>query len=151
MKEEIVEIFSLLHDGYLEFIEGNVSELRINISIGFLVKYINQDYTSLIIVLTDISGIEYEDWSDSKTIYFDLETIISIANGIWLTQSDFSNDGRIGIHGHGGNSNDKTSCGGSIFFNCEKYRIIDDRGNDLSLNQLKHLNTLYWDDFSKKT
>jgi len=149
MKEEIVETFSLLHDGYLEFIEGNESELRINISIDFLVNYINQDYTSLIVVLNDISQIEYEDWSDSKSIFSNLETIKSLANGIWLTQCDLSNDGRIGIHGHGGNSNDETSCGGSLFFNCEKYRIIDDGGNQLSLSQLKHLNRLYWNDFAK--
>ena len=151
MKEGIVETFSLLHDGYLEFIEGNESELRINISIDFLVKYLNQDHTSLNVVLNDISGIEYMDWSDKKTVYSDLETIISIASGIWLTKCDFNIDGRIAIHGHGGNSNDETSCGGSILFNGEKYRIIDEGGNDLSLSQLKNLNNLYWNDFAKKT
>ncbi len=62
MEEEIVETFSLLHDGYLKFIEGNESELRINISIGFLVKYIHQHYNSLNIVLNNISGLEYMDW-----------------------------------------------------------------------------------------
>ncbi len=148
MKEEIVETFSLLHDGYLEFIEGNEFELRINLLIDFLVKYINQDYSSLTIVLSDITRTEYEDWSDRKTIFSDLETIKSIARGIWLTKCDLNNDGRIVIHGHGGNSNDETSCGGSIFFNCEKYRIIDEGGNDLSISQLKHLNKLYWKDAS---
>ncbi len=151
MKEGIVETFSLLHDGYLEFIEGNESELRINISIDFLVKYLNQDYTSLNVVLNDISGIEYMDWSDKKNVFSDLETIISIASGIWLTKCDFNIDGKIAIHGHGGNSNDETSCGGSILFKGEKYRIIDEGGNDLSLSQLKNLNNLYWNDFAKKT
>jgi hypothetical protein len=151
MKEEIVETFSLLHDGFIEFIEGNESELRINISIGFLLIYINQDYTSLNVVLNDISEIEYIDWSDNKTIYSDLETIISIAKGIWLTKSDFNIDGRIAIHGHGGNSNDETSCGGSILFNSGKYRIFDDGGNELSLSKLKYLNELYWNNFGKKT
>lgn len=151
MKAEIVETFSLLHDGYLEFIEGDETELRINISIGFLVKYLNENYTSLNLVLNDISGIEYMDWSDKQTVYSDLETIISIASGIWLTNCDFNIDGRIAIHGHGGNSNDETSCGGSLLFNGEKYRIMDDGGNELSLSQLKHLNNLYWRDFAKKT
>ena len=150
MKEEIVETFSLLHDGYLEFIEGNVSELSINISIDFLVNYINQEYVSLKVVLNDVTEIEYEDWSYSKTVYSDLEAILSIANGIWLTKSNLSIDGRIAIHGHGGNSSDETSCGGSILFNCKKYRIIDEGGHLLSLSQLKHFNKLYWDSFYKK-
>ena len=150
MKQEIVETFSLLQDGYLEFIEGNESELRINILIGFLVKNIHQDYTSLNIVLNNILRLEYMDWSDNKTVYSYLETIISIAKGIWLTKCDFNIDARIAIHGHGGNSNNETSCGGSILFNSEKYRIIDDGGNELILSQLKHLNKLYLNDFAKK-
>jgi len=151
MKEEIVETFSLLHDGYIEFIEGNGSELSINISIGFLVSIINPEYFSLKVILNDVTEIDYVDWSDSKTIYSDLDAIITIANGIWLTKTDLNIDGRIAIHGYGGNSSDETSCGGSILFNCEKYRIIDEGGKLLSLSQLKHFNKLYWDSFFKKT
>jgi len=137
MKEEIIETFSLLHDGFIESIVGNESELRICISINFLVNNIKQNFTTLTVVVYDITELEYIDWSDSKTVYFDLETIISIAKEIWITQCDFNIDGRIAIHGHGGNSCDETSCGGSLLFNSEKCRIIDSGGNELSLSQLK--------------
>ncbi len=144
MKEEIIETITNLHDGYIESILKNESELKINISTHLSINNETEIYEILTIVLDGISDLEFLDWSECKTIFSSLESVISFATGIIITTCNIEVDGRISINGHGGNSSDETSCGGSIVFNCLKYRILDINGNELSLEKLNQLNENYW-------
>ena len=136
MKNEIIQVFKILHDSLIEHIEMRESTLRFTLSVEFLPSKLNQDNSCLFLEFMNVSDIQYEDWAESKHKYEDLSSIMQFATRLWVTKGEYKDDGKVYMHGHGGNSSDETSIGGTISFNSDNYRIIMKDGSSLSLVEL---------------
>ena len=142
LDKEITEVFSMLHDSFIEKIEIKDSLLRFTLCSEFLASKLNRDYSYFFLEFMNVCDLEYEDWSERNSKYQDLNSILDFACDLWFTNGDYENE-RIYLHGHGGNSPDETSCGGTISFKCDQYRITKEDGQMLSLEELKRAYKLY--------
>jgi len=143
MKREIAEALSLLHDGLIISAKKDEVTLRFDVAVDFLANKINPNFTFFSIVVFEPTNIEFIDWAEDHRKYTDLQSILQFIKGIWITSCDTNDDGKICIHGHGGNSNNDKSCGGSLVFECKKIMITDETGCEISIQRLQDLYQLY--------
>ena len=69
MKEEIIETFKILHDGYIDSIKKNESEFKISVLTCLSINEETEIYDNLTIVLDGISDLVFLDWSESNTVF----------------------------------------------------------------------------------
>jgi hypothetical protein len=141
--EEITEVFAMLHDSFIEKIEMHDSKFRFTLGAEFLASKLNSNYSYFFIDFFNATTISYEDWSDENRKYKDLDTILLFGSELWFTKGECKDEGFICIHGHGGNSTDDTSCGGTISFRSDNYIIYKEDGSELSIDELKRAYQLY--------
>ena len=142
-KSQIVELFKILHDTYIEDFEKKNTSLIFKIAADFLLDYIYPGQSHLFLEFKDISKFEFVDWSESMTKYNDFKLLPNIVREIWITNGGLNENGMIEIHGHGGNSPDNTSCGGSIVIGCNDLIILNENKSEILIDQLRKAADLF--------
>lgn len=123
MLQDLNKVIPILHDSYIEKIEKTEFGLRFTLASGSLAEQLEKDFYLFYIDFLHIKLIEFEDWSENKTKFSKIETVIRIATSLWITQCELNENDVVIIHGHGGNSPDETSIGGTISIVCKQYKI----------------------------
>ena len=64
-QQEIVDIFSIFHDGTIESWSGNEKKLTLKINCQFLAERINPEYVYFYVDIIDITAIELDTYIDN--------------------------------------------------------------------------------------
>jgi len=144
LKEEVSDIFSVLHDGLIEHSDRDGDTLSFSVSILYLTDRM-KGADKIHVVISGYRNPEFVAWmkdGDSKTIssytLTDLD-ILSAKIEDGRIRADFNNDDANSAY-----------CGGTLYFDCDSYSIEAPKGTHITLETIKEVATQYWDDFGKK-
>ena len=143
-KQEIEELFNILHDGVIETAKLTNSDLKLTIDIQYLAELINKRYELIIVVLTSIKKVAFEPWTNEfKT---DSSWIELFDSEIEIIKTETNEIGEIIIHSRCHNAKKYGFEGGQLLLDCEDYKIFDEVGTPLPLTKLKEISSYYWNE-----
>ena len=143
-KEDIKDIFSILHDGCIEEISVESTRLRLKVNIQYLAELVDKSHECITLILKYVKAATFEPWSEENVIISDLDAISSLELGI--ISSEINQEDKIVVHSNCLGSKNTEFEGGKLIIDCQGYEILDQMGNLLSLKQVKELSTHYWND-----
>ena len=149
-REDLIDIFSILHDGTISEWRGDKRLLTLTVECLYLAERIDKSFDKFYIELYDIVKIELDPWTNSKEIpsiikteftdIFKAELEILGANlkeeNVVVTCSQFDKNFDY--------------IGGNLTINCQKIKIFDQNKNELTIDQLGEICKNYWDELSNK-
>lgn len=149
-KENIREIFSILHDGTITRWKGNKDKLTLAIDCLYLAERIDNSFDKFYVQLFNIDKLELDPWTNSieieKVIKTDFEEIFKAELDIL---SAVINDDAVIVSCQQYNR-DFDYSGGNLKINCEKIKVFDQNKNELTIKQFGEICKSYWDEFRKK-
>jgi hypothetical protein len=142
--ENIHNIFSIFHDGYIEKASGNMQELTLQVSCLYLAERIDFAFEYFYIELCDISTLSLHVFSnETPKILTDIKAIFETEWDIVDTKIEHNN---VVIFLEQYNKNSPAI----LTLNCADIKVFDHKKNAITLDNLIHICKVYWDDFGKK-
>ena len=148
-KQEIEDLFNILHNGIIINAEISSTDVELTVSIPYLAELINENHEFVKIVLESVKKIEFKPWTNefkrdnSWQDVFDLEIDILSAETI--------ETGEVVIHSRCHNSEEYEFEGGKLMIDCDDYKIYDETARLLTLDKMKEISIFYWNEkFGKK-
>lgn len=149
-KEEIREIFSILHDGPITGWKGNKDMLTLTIDCLYLAERIDNSFDKFYVQLFNIDKLELDPWTNSieieKVVKTDFADIFKAELGI-LSAVIIDNAVIVSCQQY---DSDFDYSGGNLKINCEKIKVFDQNRNELTIKQFGEICKNYWDEFRKK-
>jgi hypothetical protein len=146
-QQDIVDIFSILHDGTIESWTGNKEKLLLKVGCTYLAELIDKNFEYFYLEINAIKKIELFAWMNpidqAQKIYTELEDIFK-PNLEILSADKKENDVLITCNKH-----DTTFqyCGGNLTLNCESIRVFDEKLNVITISEFYKICKHYWDNF----
>lgn len=129
------DLFSIFHDGSIVAVEKSGNDLRLKIDIQYLAELIEKNFEYFEVLLQQVRTFELATWEDGRIT--DLAKIAAVEFGIQSTTLDETN--KITVHG-----DYYPDGGGTLYIDAAAYELYDQRGELMSLDQLKELSRYYW-------
>lgn len=142
--QDIEDVFSIFHDGYIEDYQIDSDTVDLKIGIQYLAELIDKRYEYLNLRLLGVESIKYDAWADEPFIVTDWNEIFDLGIEILSTEAD--DDGQIIVHSNCDNAPNDSFQGGKLIIKCSDYELSDEESNSLTINQLKELSSYYWNE-----
>ncbi len=142
--QEIENIFSIFHDGYIDTFKIESNRIDLKISMQYLAELINDKYEFLNLSLHGVTSLSYDAWADQPFIMTDWNKILEL--GIVILNAETDNSGQIIIHSNCDNAPNDSFQGGKLVVKCLDYSLTDEENNRLTIEKLKELSTYYWNE-----
>jgi len=148
--ENICRIFSIFHDGEIEDYQFNNGNLQLEITIPFLAKKINPQFTKFNVTLNNIKNILYTNWPDDPKLESQkfTDTNIIFSQKLIILEGVLKNDLIQVVCNQ--TSSDYESSGGYLYFTAETAIVTDEANKKYSIEELDALCESYWNEWSKK-
>ena len=140
--QEIENIFSIFHDGYVDDFNIQGSQVDLKIGIQYLAELIDDKYEFLNLSLIGVQSISYDAWSDPTFLMTDWDEVLKLGVEILNTETD--RFGRIIIHSYCDSAPNDSFEGGKLIIKCSDYKLFDEANNNLTFDELKELSSEYW-------
>ncbi len=143
-QRDIIDIFSMLHDGTIESWTGNKDKLLLKVSCLYLAELIDKDFEYFYVEINKIKKIELFAWMNpidqEQKVFTELEDIFQAE--LEILSADKNEDDTIIVC----NQHDITFdfCGGNLTLNCENIKVLDERHNNLTIDVLEIICNQYW-------
>jgi hypothetical protein len=134
---DIRDLFTIFHDGSIVAIEKTDNDLRLKIDIQYLAELIEKDFEYFEVLLQEVHTFELATWNDG--LITDPAKIAALEFGI--QNADLNDTGSISVLG-----NYYPEGGGTLTIDAAAYVLYDQRGDRMSLDQLKELSRYYWEE-----
>jgi hypothetical protein len=141
-KQDIEDIFAICHDGCIEKAIVTGDEVKLEIGLLYITELIDPNHRFLNLTLKKVKSVEFDAWTDEKTIITSWDEIVSFRIELLSTETDES--GRIVIHSRCDHAPDIKFSGGKLIIDCEDYELFDEAGNPLSVEKLEEYSSYYW-------
>ncbi|MBC3787447.1 hypothetical protein [Spirosoma utsteinense] len=144
-QQDIIDIFSILHDGTIESWTGNKEKLLLKVGCLYLAELIDKDFECFYVEVEQIKKIEFFAWMNpidqEQKIFTELEEIFKTELEI-LSAEKSEDDILIVCNQH---DTAFEYCGGKLTINCESIKIFDERHNILKIDEFDKICKQYWD------
>jgi len=149
MQEKLKSLFNTLHDGVIFSCSVDKSQLNLKIGCQYLAEKINPSFDYFHLQLIQVERIMLEPWMNQETKPQDYNTSLQeiFKSPLEIKSSEIK--GNLVVVYCSQNNPDFNSCGGNLFIKCEDARLLDQEDNEITLEELKILSDLYWEDFDK--
>ncbi|AFM03380.1 hypothetical protein Fleli_0926 [Bernardetia litoralis DSM 6794] len=151
-KQDMADIFSVLHDGMIEDHKIEDDNLILKIYCQYLAKNINSSYEYFWIELQNINSISLMPWlKDTKEEVFWKDIELIFQKGLEILNTKITSEDTIQVicDCYDRFNEDAIYVGGILEFDCNSIRIFDEAKNEINLGFLKEIATKYWDKFSE--
>ena len=149
-QQDIIDIFSILHDGTIEGWTGDSSKLVLTVSCFYLAELIDKNFEYFYIEITEIQKIELDTWIDpienGPQIFTELTDIFKAELEI-LSADKKDKDVVITCNQP---FRDMNYSGGNLIINCGSIKVFDHDKNELTIERFEEICKQYWDNFGKK-
>jgi hypothetical protein len=143
-QQNIIDIFSVLHDGTIESWTGDKEKLLLKVGCLYLAELIDKDFEYFYVEINEIKKIELFAWMNpidqKQKIFTELEDIFKTE--LEILSADKNEDDVLIVC----NQHDTTFefCGGNLTLNCESIRVFDERQNNLTIEEFDKICKQYW-------
>lgn len=149
-RAQIVDIFSILHDGTIASWTGDRSHLRLTVFCEYLAERINSTYEHFFVELLNINRLAFVPWMNPAEL--EQEYLIEIKDifkpNLDILGAESSEDMvKISLNQRNLGYN---YCGGFLYLASEGIRVLDQSENEMSIDRLYEICKGYWNDFSNK-
>ena len=142
--QDIEDIFSIFHDGFIEGYQIDSDTVDLKIGIQYLAELIDEKYEYLNLKLLGVESIKYDAWTDEPYVMTDWDAIFDL--GIEVLSTETNNKGQLIVHSNCDNAPNDSFKGGKLIIKCSDYKLSDEANNSLTTNQLKELSSYYWNE-----
>ena len=147
--EDIRDIFSILHDGTISAWTGDQNVLTLTVECEYLAECIDKSFDTFYVELINVDVIELDPWTNPNDppipVMTDYADIFKADLGI--LSADVKEDSVVvTCHQH---DSDFDYIGGNLTISSQAIKILDQRKNELTLDQLGEICKNYWDEWSK--
>lgn len=140
-KDEIVEVFNFLHDGFIDSATQRDRFFELKIGIPYLSELIHENDEFIFLHLYNAINWRFSPWSDemeesqNPIEFFELE--------LGIINSELSENEQIILYC---DSIDVVTGidGGTVFFNLDKMEIFDQHNQPVSYDKLRDISNQYW-------
>lgn len=146
-KEDIRDIFSILHDGTISAWEGNKDFLILTIDCEYLAERINKSFDKFYLELSKIDMLQLDPWVNPLDIP---QYIMTNPENIFQTEfeilsADIKEDAVIITCNQ--HNTDYNYCGGNLTISCVDIKVYDQDKNLLTIDTLGKICDSYWNEF----
>lgn len=149
-QQNIIDIFSILHDGTIESWTGDKNKLVLKVSCFYLAELIDKDFEYFYIEITEILKIELDTWINpiekGPQIFTEISDIFKAELEI-LSADKVDNEIVITCNQP---FRDMNYSGGNLTLNCKSIKVFDQNINELTIEKFGEICKQYWDNFGKK-
>jgi hypothetical protein len=142
--EKIKDVFSTFHDGEIAGWEGDKTCLRLKIECEYLAELINPVFNHFHLEITEVQQLIFIPWMNpielTQEYFVELKDMFQ-AN-LEILSAEIAND-LVKIYC---NQHDTSFdyCGGTLCLNCNDISIFDQRGKEMTIDQLAAISNSYW-------
>ena len=144
VKENIIDIFNAFHDGDIDFLQKENTNLVWTIDCGFLAEIINPNFKLFKLKIYNCRFLEFIPWMNP----------VELPQETWRTETDIfkttleilsaeTKDNKIKIICSQYDS-DYNFCGGELFLDCEGIEIFDQEMNKIDEESFEKIYATYW-------
>ena len=142
--EELADIFSIFHDGWISAIEPAGPDLRLRIEVEYIAELISPEFTSFTLELSDVTTFAYESWDKGR--HATAAEIAALEPEI--LQAEVEGEFVCVICDH---TDPSGNGGGTLTIFCRGYSLFDQHGTPVPVERLQETAKYYWDEvFGKK-
>lgn len=143
-QQDIIDIFSILHDGTIESWTGDKNKLVLKVSCLYLAELIDKDFEYFYIEITDITIIELFAWMNpieqEQKIFTEIDDIFKAELEI-LSADKKEENALIVCSQH---NTDYEYCGGNLTLNCNDIKVLDQNKKYLTIEKFDEICNQYW-------
>ena len=151
-KQDMADVFSVLHDGMIEEHKIEDGNLILELYCQYLAKNINPSYEFFLVKLNQLKSISLMPWlKDSQEEIFWKDTELIFQKGLEILNAEVISENIIRVFCDCNYEFDSSLnyVGGTLEFDCHSIRIFDEEKKEISLDFLKEIAIKYWEEFSK--
>lgn len=140
--QDLAQIFSLFHDGYIENAQVKNLDIDLKVGIQYLSMLINKKHEFLHLTLLNVELFIFDAWADEPFRITDCEKINELSPEIM--DAKVNENGEILVTTLIHNTPSNTIKGGFLIIKCLDYKLSDEEKNEISIETLKELASYYW-------
>ncbi len=141
-KEELERIFGIFHDGSLNGINPDGTDLILKVHITYLAERIQPEFHFFMLRLRNVKRFEFLPWSDVITSINDVQQIEALQ--LELNNSHLENN-QIQI---GCIAFEDEFTGGELWVDAESYELRSEAGTVMNVEELAVISKDYWTRFA---
>lgn len=149
-QQDIQDVFSILHDGWIETWSGNRNKLVLIIGCTYLAELIDKSFEYFYVELFDIRKIEFFAWMNpislEQKIFTELSEIFQAE--LEILSSDKKDDDVVVVCNQHDTKFDY--CGGNLTLNCQNIKVFDQSKRQLSIEEFDEICKKYWNHFGQE-
>ncbi len=148
--ENIVDIFSILHDGVISSWASDKNAMTLTVECRYLAESIDKSFDRFYVELSQVSELLFITWPNAVDIQ--VQTLTE-PNDIFKAELELLSaeikDGKVVIACNQHDSN-FDYCGGSLTIICNRIKIFDQNKYKLTIDELDKISKKYWNEWSTK-
>lgn len=148
--QNIVDTFSIFHDGIITKWTGNKTNLTLTIECQYLAKIIDSSFELFFVDLINIEKISFNAWMNPinlpQKVFTEIDQVFQ-ANLEILSAENFGNEVVIDCNQHDTNFD---FCGGKLSIKCDDIIIKNQNNNILTIDDLDRISNEYWNNVNDK-
>lgn len=138
--QDILDLFTILHDGSIVELVKVDSQINIKIEIDYLAKMIREDHDHIFLLIDNPKNMIFIPWSDEQGSITTMEEISHLE--LEILGCDTENDKYI-IHCHCDEKRHEYP-GGDLVLDFTEFIVKDQEGKTIGLQKLRTLANNYW-------
>ncbi len=143
--EEQCDFFNIFHDGGFTTLQRKGNDIEFQIDIEYLTEIIDPTYTYFSVALKNCHYCAFESWDDNEVRDEDVNVINTYIEDMEILNANCENN-QVHVICHGG----LKSIGGYFIFSCDRIVVLDEEGNEVTLDELKGIARRSWESFAQK-
>ena len=148
--ENIVDIFSILHDGVISSWAGDKNAMTLTVECRYLAESIDKSFDRFYVELSQVSELLFITWPNHVDIQ---AQTLTEPNDIFKAELELLSaeikEGKVVIACNQHDSN-FDYCGGNLTIICNKIKIFDQNKYELTIDELDKISKKYWNEWSTK-
>jgi hypothetical protein len=149
-QQDIIDIFSILHDGTIESWTGDKEKLLLKVSCFYLAELIDKDFEYFYIEIIEVQKIELDTWinpiENGPQIFTELSDIFKAE--LEILSADIKDKDVVITCNQP--FRDMNYSGGNLTINCKSLKVFDHDKNELTIEEFEKICNQYWDNFGKE-
>tara|TARA_R110002096_G_scaffold126532_4_gene273727 strand:- start:19971 stop:20399 length:429 start_codon:yes stop_codon:yes gene_type:complete len=141
--QEISDILATFHDGGVEGIKGDFSELEIQIGCAYLAEMEKPGYENFYLTIVNVERFEFHQWNGN--VVTELNAIINLDLEIGYLKVE---DGIVKISCNVGAENEGDS-GGELWIEANYAKLNNHEQKLIAPEKLRDFSKTYWNKFQK--